>query len=528
MKKLLFLLGAVTLLVGSLRAQTAERKNAVSISGNVTNYDGDFGTEYKNFTANDINPGFGIGFHHYLNRYFDVDGNLSIGTLDHSGTFGSFETRAIDITGMLRYKFDNGWILPEEAQFAPYLSLGVGAGNVKFDITRTGQATRTNDFGHLDIEGGLGLKFKANEKFAIFAQFMAYLPFTDNVDGFINGESDDSYIISSLGLTYSIGKKKDGDGDGVADSKDQCASTPSGVSVDDNGCPLDGDLDGIPDHQDQCPDIAGTPALKGCPDTDNDGIKDSEDDCPNDAGTKALNGCPDADSDGVADKDDKCPGTPKGVKVNGAGCEMDTDGDGILDSQDKCPNTKGTKENNGCPAPPKVDTIKPVANPAPDVKPAADAKPVAEEKPAADAKPKVEAPKTEAPKVAKGKMSEKQIVERVEVLAKDLRFDTDDIKLFNRPIKSLDELAEIMIDYPMINLTCEGHADSRASEEYNLKLSQERADAVKGYLVRKGVEPSRINAKGYGEANPIATNDTEEGRRENRRVDLKLVMKKSN
>ena len=504
MKRILFLMVSCCLVAGTLVAQNADRKNALSISGNVSNYDGDAGTEYKNFTPNDINPGFGLGLHHYLNRYFNVDVTFNYGSLDYSGNGFSFKSRTFDFLGLLRYKFDNGWILPETSKLSPYLMLGPGVGNARYDYTKG--TTISNDVGHLNLAGGLGLKYQLNQNTAIFGQLLAYLPFTDKIDGFApDGSAMDSYVQSSIGVNFAIGTKKDADGDGVSDKKDQCPSTPEGVAVDANGCALDSDLDGIPDHKDNCPDIAGVDALGGCPDEDNDGITDADDACPEVPGTKALNGCPDSDKDGIADKDDKCPESAAGAKVDDKGCEVDTDGDGILDSQDNCPNVKGVKENKGCPPAPKEDAKDKAAT----------------DKPAAD-KPSADKPK--ANNTAKPKMTPKQIEEKVEILAKDLRFDIDGIKLFTKPIKSLDELAQIMKDYPNIKLVCEGHTDATASEDYNQRLSEQRAKSVRTYLVKKGVDASRISTKGYGESRPIASNDTPEGRKENRRVDLKLVM----
>jgi CxxC motif-containing protein (DUF1111 family) len=134
------------------------------------------------------------------------------------------------------------------------------------------------------------------------------------------------------------GTVSDSDGDGVADSVDQCANTPTGTSVDSVGCPivvvLDADNDGVLDAVDQCPNTpAGTSVDSvGCPivlDADNDGVIDSADQCPNTpAGTSVDSvGCPivvvvDADNDGVVDSVDQCPNTPTGTSVDSVGCAI--------------------------------------------------------------------------------------------------------------------------------------------------------------------------------------------------------------
>lgn len=118
----------------------------------------------------------------------------------------------------------------------------------------------------------------------------------------------------------------DADGDGVADSADQCPNTPTGVAVDAKGCAIDSDGDGVSDYKDRCP---GTRA----------GVAVNADGCPLDS-----------DGDGVADYKDKCPNTSKGVSVGANGCPLDSDGDGVLDYADKCPNTPARTaiDANGC------------------------------------------------------------------------------------------------------------------------------------------------------------------------------------
>ncbi len=98
-------------------------------------------------------------------------------------------------------------------------------------------------------------------------------------------------------------------------------------------------------------------------------------------------------------------------------------------------------------------------------------------------------------------------------------FDFDSANLKNNKSAGLDGMASFIQSYPRTNMTVEGHTDSRGSDSYNLTLSQKRANTVKNILVDKyGMNPSRLRAVGYGETMPIDTNDTEEGRQNNRRV----------
>lgn len=231
----------------------------------------------------------------------------------------------------------------------------------------------------------------------------------------------------------------------------------------------DSDGDGVMDSRDKCPT---TPAGRkvnadGCElDGDGDGVVDALDRCPNTPAGRAVDsqGCePDGDKDGVPDAMDKCPNTPAGQKVGADGCELDSDGDGVVDSQDKCP-TVFAKTADGCPAPVAA-----------------------------------------APK--------KLVLEGV-------NFDNDQATLKSDATAILDQAADSLKQWGDIKVEVAGHTDSSASDAYNLSLSQRRADSVRSYLIGKGVAADRLIAKGYGEANPVADNETEAGRYKNRRVEL--------
>ncbi|MEX0638041.1 MAG: OmpA family protein, partial [Burkholderiales bacterium] len=102
----------------------------------------------------------------------------------------------------------------------------------------------------------------------------------------------------------------------------------------------------------------------------------------------------------------------------------------------------------------------------------------------------------------------------------DLLFDTGRAQLKAGAFRTLDRLAAFMRDYPERSLEVEGYTDSVGSDAFNLTLSQRRADAVRAALLSRGVEGSRITTSGLGKANPVASNDTAEGRQRNRRVEI--------
>ena len=271
----------------------------------------------------------------------------------------------------------------------------------------------------------------------------------------------------SLGLVIKFGGK-DTDGDGIYDKEDACPEVAGLKEF--NGCP-DSDGDGIKDSDDACPEVAGLASMNGCPDTDGDGIADKDDMCPNEKGTKANKGCADTDGDGVVDKDDKCS-TVAGPVANG-GCPWpDADGDGVLDKDDKCPNEAGPASNGGCPV-----------------------------------------------------VISKESEEALSMLPKFILFNTGKSTFKSGVTEKIDVIAKVMNKNPKANFLIEGHTDSTGSAAINDKLSKERAMAVKDYLVKKGIDTTRLDAQGFGPNQPIASNKTADGRSQNRRVVVKVTNK---
>ncbi len=282
--------------------------------------------------------------------------------------------------------------------------------------------------------------------------------FTDRVDYDVP-----SVFQHMAGLTFQFGGK-DTDGDGIYDKDDACPDVKGLKEF--QGCP-DTDGDGIQDKEDSCPEVAGPKELNGCPDTDGDGIADKDDACPETAGLANLQGCPDADGDGVADNKDKCP-TVAGPRDN-AGCPWpDTDGDSVLDKDDKCPDVKGTVANNGCP-----------------------------------------------------EVSE-DVMKKLNDYAKTILFDTNKATFQQRTYPVLQAMVAILKEYPASNFSIEGHTDSDGKDAANLTLSENRAAAVKNYLIENGVDAARLTSAGFGETMPIASNKTKAGKAQNRRVEVKL------
>ncbi len=271
----------------------------------------------------------------------------------------------------------------------------------------------------------------------------------------------------------------DQDGDGIADKRDRCPDRAG--PRENNGCPWpDTDGDGVADNLDRCPGEAGPGDNNGCPwgDRDGDGLKDNQDKCPRKPGPRDNRGCPygDADGDGITDDKDECPQQP-GPEENG-GCPWgDQDGDGVKDNQDECPDKAGpadSPQGRGCPK--KYTRVKIIRE-----------------------KKKIE------------------IGQKIHFAYAGYRVRGDSLEL-------LDQVARAINDNPDIRkVRIEGHTDSRGPEEYNQHLSERRAESVMKHLLGKGVDPKRLEAVGYGEGRPIASNDTDAGREANRRVEFVIV-----
>ncbi len=295
-------------------------------------------------------------------------------------------------------------------------------------------------------------------------------------------------------------KPTDKDGDGVMDKDDKCPDVKGLVAL--NGCP-DGDKDGdtVLDLDDKCPDVAGLVDLAGCPDgdKDGDGISDRKDKCPDVKGVAALEGCPDTDKDGdgVVDRMDKCPDV-KGLEVLQGCPDTDKDSDGINDLLDKCPTVKGLKELNGCPDGDRDgDGIMNLVDKCPDVK----------------GFPETQGcPRLETQEV-------KELAEAFE----NLKFKKASPEITGESYASLYKLANIMTKKPNYILEVKGHTDNTGTKTGNLTLSRSRAEAVKKYLVSKGVKAERITTEGFGDTQPLNDNKTEAERAQNRRVELILI-----
>jgi OOP family OmpA-OmpF porin len=480
---------------------TRAQSSAIGFHVTMSEYDGDLNDNQHHFyDFNYKQVGGALSLQQYLNPSFNLVEKVSFSQVRHQNDLATVGVDAdfYTVNLKLKYKLNNGYLLKEEAAIAPFLVAGVGGTYIDSkQYQELSSSTITDGEVKGNLAAGVGILFQFNERVGLEVANTINAPLYDAWDGVDRG-GNDLYLQHSAGLIFNLRKPRDGDNDGVADRRDKCPDTPGTANVDSKGCPVDGDLDGVADYLDKCPMLAGKTSLSGCPDkdgdgvadgddacpavpgnmrfagcpdTDGDGIEDSKDKCPNLAGLDIFEGCADSDSDGVEDSKDEGPDTEKGTKVDDAGCPADTDGDGVTDALDKCPTSKGEASANGCP------------------------------------------------------VVREEVKKRLNFATRGIAFETGKAVLKTSSFAMLNEVVSILEEYKDYNLKMGGHTDASGSNATNLALSQARVEAVKAYLVGKGVSQDRIEAVGYGEEQPIASNGTAAGRAQNRRVALELILK---
>ncbi len=492
MKQLPFI---ILLLLGVAQfslAQNVETPRA-NVMSNVWGVTGEAGitiglTDYWNTKMNYIAKGS-------LEYYFPSTGkgNLGLRAFGESGFISGkgissgiqptqeFSTQIQKLGGQVFYTVSLG--------DAVYPWVAVGAANLWFR-PQDGNGNdlpnyATGNYSHntLAYVGDAGIRVMVSKSISVNLTGGVVVSTNDLLDDLQSGPNNDMLYAVTAGLSYYFGRDQDRDRDGVLDAYDACPETPIGIQVDEFGCPADADGDGVPDYLDKCAD---TPKgilvdATGCPlDADGDGVADNLDKCANTpTGVKVdAAGCPiDSDGDGVADYLDKCSDTPPAAKVDANGCPLDADGDKVPDYLDKCPNTpKGVQvDAEGCPM--KKETV--------------------------------------------------VVIKETEslVLSGDTNFEFNKSTLLPSAYAALEGIVVTMKEHPKYKWEIGGYTDGVGSVNYNKKLSKQRAQAIQDYLVSKGVAKSNLKIVGYGKTNPVATNDTVEGRSMNRRVEIKLISK---
>ena len=442
------------------------------------------------------------------NTYDDTTAtdNQSTALNNSDNAYTKLKGMLFGLTGIYYFRAEN--------PLQPYIMAGIGIDMWSLEKNEGGDSYSVTD---INAKLGVGVNYWLAENMAVDLQVkytsgQGNLSSDDPPDFYTqddwtnwNRRPFTAYLEPSIGFSYYFGGGKDTDKDGVKDKKDNCPGTPLGAMVDLAGCPLDGDGDGVYDGLDMCPDTPKGAKVdgKGCPlDTDKDGVFDGLDKCPNTPADVKVDpqGCAiDTDGDGVPDYKDKEVNTPSGAKIDADGVGLDGDKDGVYDGLDQCPDTPAgaAVDPRGCAYDRDQDGV-------PDSVDACLGTPR-----------DVKVDSTGCPFVAK-------IIEKITL---HIKFASGSFEIDKKSKAELDSIALRIYSYPETKVEIQGFTDNMGAEDFNLKLSEDRANAVKEYLVSKGIEPGRMTATGFGE-NPdyfIDTNDTPEGRWNNRRVDIKSV-----
>ncbi len=378
--------------------------------------------------------------------------------------------------------------------YGSFLTYGIGAGFRLGDspIELTAEVYGASIFNSFATQGGTSLEAMGGIK--IFVDRNSYLVLAGG-GGLPVGGIQQADVRGMLGFIFepSIG---DRDGDGYRDDTDECPNEPEDFDnfADEDGCPdPDNDRDGILDVDDECDmvpeDRDGDADEDGCPegnegDRDGDGILDADDQCPDDPedrdGFEDEDGCPDPDNDrdGILDVDDLCPNDPEdrdGFQDEDGCPDPDNDADRILDTDDSCPNDpetyNGTEDEDGCP----------------------------------DRGPVI-------------------VTETGIQILQQILFETDSAEILPQSFPIVDAVAATLVGNPQILfLEIQGHADERSSDDYNIRLTTDRAAAVLEAIVSRGIARDRLRSAGYGERCPVDPRHNAEAWDQNRRVEFRIL-----
>lgn len=508
--------------ISCAEAQSVQKKWGLGVFGGTNQYSGDLGTRIYAFDQAAYGFG-GLSLNRYLSPSFNIAAQGTYGAFGYSNKEHCFSGHKIDFDLIFILKLNNGMVLPAESKLSPFLMAGFGSagyyGSEILYVTREGY--RVND---LIVPVGAGIKYQLSERIAVQYSFLYKFTDHDVRDRYLEaGRQDgrqDHYGQQNLGLIYSLGRTiYDADQDGIEDKFDLCPYTPPGVPVDSVGCPFDSDHDGVYDYADRCPGIVGKASAAGCPDKDGDGVSDKEDKCPEEFGRTGMVGCPDSDEDGVTDSEDECPQQPGVKKHNGC---PDTDNDGIPDKEDECPFREGTHDLKGCPdmdqdgVPDHTDVCPGIAG-----KPSTQGCPDTDGDGIHDLIDKCPA-KSGTHKNKGCPEISKETLKILDQALAGVKFESGKDIIKPSSFGILDQVSEVLKNNEEFTLLLEGHTDNQGDAEKNILLSRNRAEAVRLYILAKGIHENRITAQGFGDTRPVADNSTAEGRSKNRRVEFKI------
>jgi outer membrane protein OmpA-like peptidoglycan-associated protein len=576
----------VILVVGASQLASAQARSApwtVGASFNGLSYKNVQVKKYFNFTGMTGAPSIFIG--RYLNSSFDVRLEYTYASVFYPQDNGfpnvindQYRARDLNDLGMmLHFKFNNGYMF-KEGWFSPYVFSGVGGNHVNGDYNfyvPVGAGINILITKNLSYHIRVAYKIGVDNTYD-YTQYSTGLSvnFGKPVPEKVNDDDNDGVANALDACPDVIGLVElngcpDDDGDGIANPDDDCPTEPG--PEENGGCPWpDSDNDNVPDYKDKCPFTEGVLATMGCPDMDGDGVIDGEDNCPKKFGPAERNGCPlpDSDDDGVPDEEDACPFEEEDFDgfEDEDGCpDLDNDNDGILDMDDLCMNVPedidGYQDGDGCPDPDNDgDGINDIDDSCPDIPEDLDGfedsdgcpdvdndgdgitddkdqcideaegfngykdddgcpdelpEPVYVQPEPVKRDPVVTRPSRPTPRVPKAPGSF--------TILSGTTFESTSNKIKPIALAELDRIIAELKKYPNSKWRIEGHSDAKASRSEANRLTKNQADAVLNYFISKGLPGANFRAVGFGDSNPIASNNTVYGKMKNRRIIIRNI-----
>ncbi|MDZ7290156.1 MAG: OmpA family protein [candidate division KSB1 bacterium] len=496
-KKVLLLFAALSLLSAVAFGQDLAGAVGIGVRGGATNYQGD------DFDSAKLKAYGSIYGEHFLTNFLSYEAAFNMGQIAAKTGVQDFRSNVASVSLLGRLG-----LLPSTG-FRPYLAGGAEL----LGIDPRGKDNVGYDRRAFSIPFGGGVSLGIAENVALDFRGLYHYTFKDRLDA-VAADADDAFLTGTVGLTWLTEVNKDKDGDGILNKDEKKYGTnPKVADTDGDGLsdgeeiltyrtdPLKADSDG--DGINDADEIKKYKTNANKADSDGDGLTDGEEITK--YNTDPLKA--DTDGDGLSDSDEI-------TKYKTEALKADTDGDGLNDGDEiKKYNTDALKADTDDEG---LDDGREVMQYKTD--------PLKADTDGGSVNDRTEVIRGTNPLVADDDVAKPKEILKVEVgkaiVLEGVVFKTGSAVITPQSEEILNKAFDTLNENPEIEVEIQGHTDDRGSRAANMKLSQLRADAVKAWLVKKGIAASRITTKGYGPDKPIASNSTPEGRQKNRRIEF--------